>query len=711
MAKIARVQLPDGRIARIEVPDDTTPEQAQALALELAPKGEPAKENPTGTTDALAAKIAPTWAGRLIQGARDPVDAGAQLLPRGLEAITSGFYLAPNPVSKFFGSEAKRVDAINAKNEQDYQKARGEDAGTFDAWRLAGNVVSPANLAPAAFLSKPAMTAKALASTGAKAGAIGGALTPINELKEDQSFAATKLAQIGIGTSTGAVLSPVLAKAAGAAARVLERKLTDPTIIGARASLETDKAIEVALNDAGVNLADLPPNTMKQIRQQVLSSFKQGERMDPAALLRKQDFDLLGMKGPQLGPTQGQLTRSPLQFAKEKNLRAVPDVGDPLLARFYNQNRALGDKFVRMGAGDAMEAYPAGQMAVKSLEEVDDTLRHGVTAAYKAASESSGKDAAVSLTGLAQDYADVLNRFGDKVPSGVRNGFESLGVMGDIAVGHHGKIKISGNQTKVFSVEDADKLIKVINDNVSNDPATNKALGELRGAVKRAVLEQGDDVFAEGRKLAAKRFSIMELVPALKQASEGSIAADDFVRKFVINGKAEQLKAMAGLLDGDAKNQMRAQIVASLRRAAFGENMAGDKSFSPERYAQHLRSIGSEKMSAFFSEGEIETLRRMGRVGAYMNSAPAQSPVLGNPNMFWAGPMMGALDRIPMLGTAARMASGAAAGGRQAMDVNAALAGRVQPTPYVPPNLEPLLPYLGTAGGLGGGLLGGGLLR
>jgi len=37
---VARVQLADGRIARIEVPAGTTPEQAQRMAEQVAPKGD-----------------------------------------------------------------------------------------------------------------------------------------------------------------------------------------------------------------------------------------------------------------------------------------------------------------------------------------------------------------------------------------------------------------------------------------------------------------------------------------------------------------------------------------------------------------------------------------------------------------------------------------------------------------------------------------------
>lgn len=703
-----RITGPDGAQHKVTASDAMTQEQVLQRFKDAQAATPAQAEQPQ--QDPLKAKLQGSVPGRVLQGMRDPLDAGAQLLPRGVRAVTSAFGVFPNPVSEFFGNEAKRVDQLNATNEREYQQARQaaapktplitgqQDPGT-DWWRLAGNVASPVNIAPAALLAKPTMAIGSLAATGAKAGAVGGLLTPVNEMAPGQEFWATKLAQMGLGAATGAVASPIVGKLAGSIARRLERAVVGGEVVGARASLEADNVIAAALADVKAAAADLPPGTMDRLRQEVVSAMKGGKKLDAAAALRMQDFQALGMTGRAAGPTAGQVTREPMQFATERNLRAVPGVGDPLLARFTNQNQSLAQKFSLLGADNAMESYPAGQQLVQSLSKADDRLSQGVRTAYQAARESSGKDANVSLQGLAQDYARVLQDFGDKVPSGVRNNFKTFGL--DPA----GQMK----QTRMFSVEDADKLLKVINANVSSDPATNNALSQLRKAVKDAALSAGDDVFAAARKKAEQRFSIMDAVPALKAAAEGSTAPDDFVSRFVINGKVDDLRGMAKLIDPDATQQVRSQIVATLRRAAFGQNAAGDRAFSPERYAEKMRNIGTDKLRIFFNQGEIDQLKAMGRVGAYMNSPPANAPVMGNPNMFWSAPLTAMVDRVPLLGG---MARGAMSGGRQALDVNAALRPQGIPaTPYIPPNLEPALPYAGTVGGLGGGLFGATPLR
>jgi hypothetical protein len=98
------------------------------------------------------------------------------MLPKGLEAVTSGFGTAPNVASKYFGEEAKRVQDINKQNELAYEESKkATGTGGIDAARFIGNVASPANLAVASKLPVAA-TLGAKMLQGAGIGAVGGAL-------------------------------------------------------------------------------------------------------------------------------------------------------------------------------------------------------------------------------------------------------------------------------------------------------------------------------------------------------------------------------------------------------------------------------------------------------------------------------------------------------------------------------------------------------
>lgn len=604
-------------------------DDARVLAAEIRRmrSSSPEGDKLTLSKPTLGEKIQASIPGRLLQGARDPIDAGAQLLPRGLEAITSLGGLAPNPVSGFFGDQAKKVEALNRQNEQQYEAARtntGQEG--FDGARLIGNVASPVNAAVAAALPmKAGIGLLGKIGYGAKVGAVGGALQPVDNA--DGDFWQNKAAQAGMGAAFGAAATPIASKIGEALAR---RFSPNPEISGARSSLQTDQVISKFLDSIGQRVDDIPEQQMNMLRQQVNQSMKQGKVIDPAAILRKQDFDALSIPG-----TGGQITRDATQFARERNLRGVAGVGEPLMQRFEQQNQGLQKIIGNYGGGKASESQQAGQVLADALKSVDDKLNAGVRSAYQAARESAGKDLNVPLQGLAQDYAQVLDNFGDKIPSGVRNQFKALGFE-------------TGKQQKVFTIEDADKVLKVINANHSNDPATNNALGQLSKAVKKAVTDVSDDggPFAPAVAAARQRFALHDAIPALEAAAKGSVNPDDFVNRFVINGKTDHVKALAKALQSqpEAYTEARNQIGAALQRAAFGENVAGDKLFAPERFAKALRQMGSEKLGAFFSPDEVAQMKTASRVASYINSQPTAAPV-NHSNT--AGAVMNLMGRLP----------------------------------------------------------------
>lgn len=140
----------------------------------------------------------------LLMGIKDPISGGAQLLPRGLEFVTSAGGYAPNPLSRFFGSEAEKVSQMVSAEEQAYQKQREAQGDTgMDIGRIAGNIFSPANIVGGI---RAAQGARALgASAGmqaAAAGAVQGAMQPVTE---PTGFAEEKATQVGLGAIGGKV--------------------------------------------------------------------------------------------------------------------------------------------------------------------------------------------------------------------------------------------------------------------------------------------------------------------------------------------------------------------------------------------------------------------------------------------------------------------------------------------------------------------------
>ena len=208
------IELPNGTIIQ-GIPEGTP----KSVVMEKAIKGGFAKPEDFG----IQQQSVSTPSNSLLMGMKEPISGAAQLLPKGLEFITSAGGLAPNPVSQFFGSESERVRAMNAAEEQAYQQQRQTQGDTgFDVGRLVGNVVSPANLVAGVRAAQGARALGAgIGTQAAVSGAVQGAMQPVNE---PNAFAEEKATQIGVGaiggkvgealaSATGKVLNPIASKA------------------------------------------------------------------------------------------------------------------------------------------------------------------------------------------------------------------------------------------------------------------------------------------------------------------------------------------------------------------------------------------------------------------------------------------------------------------------------------------------------------------
>ena len=661
------------------IPDDVAPDaeslkqRVAGIRAGLTPKAEPA------TT---FQKVQASVPGRVLQGMRDPIDAAAQMLPRGLSALTSLGGTMPNAVSRFFDDEAKRVDDINVTNEKEYQAARvattprtlgslitdaPPDPG-FDAARMVGNVASPANLAVAARLPA-ATTTLGRVGVGVAGGAVGGALAPVDMSAPDADFASTKAAQVGLGATLGGVLTPLAGKVGDKVAKWWATRAATKAPVSLQ---EVERVARSIADEAGTPWENMAPQMQQEMKTQVTQAMAAKAGKDPAALARQSDFQAEGMKG-----TLGQITRDARQFAQERNLRQVPGTGDQLLQTFENQGKQLQSKITGLAAG-AKNTYQAGTDFTGTLRKFDDELSGKVRTAYQAGRASAGKDAELPMQGLAQDVGKTLDDFEGSVPPALITRLKKYGIVPGQEL---------SSQRRLFTVEEADDLLKLINKHVGNDKTVNTALGELRTAVKKAITEPGaDDVFAPARKLAAERFTLHDAVPALKAAAEGSTAPDDFVNRFLINGKTDEVAGLAKILkqaSPESYQQARAQIGAKLREAAFGQNTTGDKAFSPERYAKVLNDLGEDKLAAFFSKDEIARLQRLGRIGSYMNSFPNASPVQTSNN--W-GALMSLASRVPGVPAAVNVARAAKTAVSNSSAVSKAIEAEV---PKKAPDIKP----------------------
>jgi hypothetical protein len=203
---------------------------------------------------------------RVLKGMRDPIDAGAQLitkaLPEGyLDAADKKLY---DVTGGILGAPAGAMQQISdAESEYQARREAGGESG-IDAYRIAGNVVSPANLAIASKIPV-ATTLGGNILTGAGAGGIFGALTPTTQ--GDENFAKEKATQIGLGVLTGGAIPAATAgigrvispnASTNAQLSLLQKEGVKPTIgqaLGGRANALEEKAMSVPIMGDMISVA------------------------------------------------------------------------------------------------------------------------------------------------------------------------------------------------------------------------------------------------------------------------------------------------------------------------------------------------------------------------------------------------------------------------------------------------------------------------
>lgn len=578
---------------------------------------------------------------RFIRGMKDPIDGAAQLLQWGAEnspvSLASKALGGPsvagllNRAANAIGGEGTFLgDVLGVKGgenmdrdiqqaEQEYQEARkatapvnpqtGERDPGFDLARLGGNMASPANviaarLTPALRVGEPV---RQLAAKGATGGAVGAGMQPVT----GENFGAEKLGQVAAGAAGGAVLGPLLSKVGDSAARFVQRWRNSSNTVNVTPE-RLREMVRRQLEADGIEATSIPDHVFNRLTDDVRASLAAGRQLDPAAALRQQDFEALNL--PAL---QGQVTRNPAQWQREFNLAGVEGVGEPLQAVMAQQSRGIQGRMQR-GAGAALEPFEAGQQLIEAGRRAQQARNQGVSQAYQAFRDATGRDLDVPLQGLAQDYANTLREFGDAIPGAVRKQFEGLGLM-------------SGKQLRSLSIEDAERLIKTINSNTDpKNTVSYRALGELRTAVQNAITTAagGDDAAAgaaqlarDARSAAAANFRNLESTPALRAAMEG-MEPDQFVQRFVIGGKVNEIQRFAQAVGPEGREQMAAQLWMHLQSKAFGANAAGDGKAAQAALNAELRKIGRPKLVALLGEQGADEAMRIGRVLAYIKQVP-----------------------------------------------------------------------------------------
>lgn len=317
------VEIPN--IGPVSFPESMTDEQIikaiQSLQVPAAAPAPVQRVPQTTTQNILNSPI-----GGVIRGLRDIPDAGAQLITRGLEAISP----TGSSMEQFFQSERRKVEDINRAAELDYQRnfRQGQMLpGEIDTGRVLGNIAGV--LVPATRAASVLNLTTAPIRAGMVTGAVGGALQPVatppsrdatlSDLVTGQrpqgmtnpEFFAEKGVQIGAGTAFGA--------AAGYGADKLSKLL-----FGSRPS------VAPAPGQPGVGGAQVNVTTTPTATGTGGGSTLGAVGPDPSAGLTAAQQSILG-RGKEMGfrTTPGQETGSRSLQQMEARMESSPFTSGP----------------------------------------------------------------------------------------------------------------------------------------------------------------------------------------------------------------------------------------------------------------------------------------------------------------------------------------------------------------------------------------------
>jgi hypothetical protein len=649
---IAKFQMPDGKIARFEVPEGTTPEQAQAQITQMVAGGLPEQPQAAPVQPEMAAPQ-PTFAQALsgqvggispeqaqAQGAGmlgafsdeqrqielaklsperraliesiGPIEAGLIGAGSGLKTIGRGLGIAEpeRPSEKQAMQELKAARPISTTT--------GEILGESAPFLLPG--------AGLAGLTGRAAQVAGTAALGATEAGI------ISRGKGEDIGRQFVSAGIG-GTVAGALelALPVLGRIGGKAIRRILGKAPDGAVVDATG--QPSKELIDALSETGQTYDDLIREAQDELSKQAVDP-KQAARK---AFLKSQGID----------PTKAQISRNAADFQTQQEAAKTSSMVRDALER---QESALTTRFnnaVLETGGDA--ASPTSSI-VDSLTEKATILDQNISGLYQAAKKAIPVDKNIrfdKLTGTLKQLAPSDRRAGGNI-SAIVGDMQAKGILDK-------NMKVVG-RVDVAAAEDLRKLTNELYD--EKNPFGNMLLRKVKDKLDDDVFNAaGDDFFKEARK--AKTDFEKELTRAkiskfdsrkdnlVRDILENKIDPDQLVDKVVFGKRwrpddVKQLKDYVVTSEGGKKafDDLRAEVLENIKTKAFigPVDESGIQALSRDKLQKALDSIGKNKLGVLFNKKEMKFLDDMLQVSKLRE--PVRGTALGR------GPSAQAIGRI-----------------------------------------------------------------
>jgi len=691
--------MPDGRVGRFEVPEGTTPEQAQQMiAAQLgqqqsAAPAPAARKKPFGEDLGDAIVDVPRQVGLTarygLEGAGDVFDT---FVGNPLRTLASPI-LGNKPTARTGGSIADSLGLPQPRTASeriigDATRLVVGGGGTLGAASKVSQATTGGTKAAAQFLaSNPGQQ---LGSAGA-AGLAGG-YTRETGGGDGAQLTASLLASLATPAAMGGTQRTATA---------VQRRLAPAAPTGEQAQ-QINITINSALQGSGITLDQLPAQVAQSIRNDVAAAFRTSDQVSPDAVRRLADYRLTG-----LTPTAAGLTLDPAVVTQQRNLAKLGVNSRDSTAQFLGQtenrnNQLLKQGLNNLGAGGADDAYAGGERIIGALERRDERARDLIGRLYDRARDSSGRSAELDPSVFTQRAGNLLHEanvesFLTPDIRGKLNDFASGKVPLTVEIAEQFKTSIGRLQrsTADGNTRFALGAVRQALDDTPLLQASETASGAATLGGPRNVGQEAIDAFTRARRVNRMYMGMVERTPALQAVRDG-VEPDKFVQQFIVGAGSKsnfmdvaQLKSSIKANTG-AMNAVREQITGFLQSRALNGQADEVGNFSSAAYTKALEQIGERKLRLFFQPAEINQLKAIGRVSRYEQFQPSGAAV-NNSNT--AGALGGLAERILSQSLISKLPFGQAAIGEplqniqvgmqssRALDVPRTLAGPRQTVP------------------------------
>lgn len=334
--------------------------------------------------------------------------------------------------------------------------------------------------------------------------------------------------------------------------------------------------------------------------------------------------------------TEGQKSRDFEQQRFERETAKNAEIGEPIRARFQEQNLKLQqnmDAFIDSTGAELTDARGVGEITDKALRSRASRDKTKIRALYKEAEKSGEMKANVDLAPVTKVLSDSESAKGVAPILGATE--QELKRLG--ALNYTGR----GGDAIKLSLGDAEQLRKFVNKVTGNDPTNVKFARDIKEAIDASTEGKGGELYKQARAARAQYGADYENFGLAKQllntkrgSSDRAIAMEDVLRKSVVAPSAslDTVTKLRGLLESEGSTGQQAwkEIQGGTLRHIRDEALkgvttdsAGNRIVSP---AQLDRTIGqldkSGKLDYILGKKKAEQLRTVNEVAKDVMTSP-----------------------------------------------------------------------------------------